>query len=175
MLTVNKKLAAVLVFAVFAACAFAQEAKQAGADPGALKQFTRSGKFNGVTLYFVLMNNKTVEALFQPPTMYAMRARANMATMLYVQGTPDKEGSLDTDFTLEQDGQTQAGTAHNIKNFKAGSLVKGERIDGILQFEKKIDLAHAFVVKNAEGAVEFQLTPEALKMLEPPAAQPDKK
>jgi hypothetical protein len=171
---VIKKSAVVVVFAVFALCAVAQEAKQASPDPSALKQFTRSGKFNGVTLYFVLMNNKTVEALFQPPTMYAMRARANMATMLYVQGTPEKDGSLDIDFTLEQDGQAQTGTAHNIKNFKAGSMAKGERIDGILQFEKKIDPSHAFVVKNAEGAVEFQLTPEALKMLEPPQAQPDK-
>ena len=174
MLAVIKKSVAVLVFAVFALCVFAQEAKQAAPDPSALKQFTRSGKFDGITLYFVLMNNKTVEALFQPPTMYAMRARANMATMLYVQGTPDKDGSLNTDFTLEQDGQSQEGTAHNIKNFKAGSVVKGERIDGILQFEKKIDPGHAFVVKNSEGAVEFQLTPEALKMLEPPPAQPDK-
>jgi hypothetical protein len=175
MLAVIKKSVAVLVFAVFALCAFAQEAKQAAPDPSALKQFTRSGKFNGITLYFVLMNNKTVEALFQPPTMYAMRARANMATMLYVQGTPDKDGSLNTDFTLEQDGLSQTGTAHNIKNFAAGSVAKGERIDGILQFEKKIDPSHAFVVKNTEGAVEFQLTPEALKLLEPPPAQPQQK
>ena len=170
----KKSAAVVLLFAVFALISVAQE-QQPAQDPNVLKQFTRAAKFNGVTLYFVHMNNRTVEALFQAPTKYAMRARANMATMLYVQGTPEKEVNLNTDFMLEQDGQTTAGTAHNIKNFKAGAVPKGERIDGILQFDTKIDLTHPFLIRNADASVEFKLSPEALKMLAPqqqPQANP---
>jgi hypothetical protein len=162
---VVKKSAIVLLFMVFTCLGAAQE--QPAQDPGVLQQFTRSGKFNGVTLFFVYMNNRTVEALFQAPTKYAMRARANMSTMMYVQGTPDKEASLNTDFVLEQDGQTTGGTAHNIKNFKAGTVPKGERIDGIIQFETKVNPSHPFTVRNADALVEFKLSPEALKLLEP--------
>jgi len=165
---VKKTLATVLFCILVATCAFAQEADQ---NATALKQFTRSADFNGVTLFLVHMNNRTVEALFQAPTKYSMRARANMSTMIYVQGTPDKDVSLSTDFVLEQDGDTTPGTTHNIKNFAAGAVAKGERIDGIIQFEKKVDITHPFTIKNGETAVEFKLSGDALKMLEP--ATPD--
>jgi hypothetical protein len=165
---VIKRLAIFLLLAGSACPGFSQQAPPPEQNANALKQFTRSGKFNDITLFFVHMNNRTVEALFQAPTKYSMRARANMATMLYVQGTPDKDGNLTTTFTLEQDGQTTPGTIHNIKNFKEGAVVKGERIDGIIQFEKKVDLSHAFTISNGETSVEFNLAPDALKLLEAP-------
>ena len=168
----SKKPAIVMILLLSATLAFAQEAAQ---DPNVLKSFTRSGKFKGVTLFFVHMNNKTVEALFQAPTKYSMRARANMATMLYVQGTPDEDGTLNTEFTLEQKGQTTNGTPVNVKNFKAGPVVKGERIDGIIQFETKVDLSQPFTVKNADAEVEFKLESDALKLLEPPKPEGEAK
>jgi len=163
---VKKMILAILLCALSASYAAPQNAAEENA--AALKQFTRSAEFSGVTLFFVHMNNRTVEALFQAPTKYSMRARANMSTMLYVQGTPEKETALTTDFVLVQDGQTTPGTSHNIKNFSTGTVPKGERIDGILQFEMKIDPAHSFTIKNGDSSVEFKLSDEALKMLEPP-------
>ena len=167
----SKSIASVLLSVAFVSSGFSLKAQQSGDTSSAIKQFTRSGKFSGITLYFVHMNNRTVEALFQAPTKYSMRARANMATMLYVQGTPDKDVTLATDFVLEQDGQTMNGTPFNIKNFQAGAVPKGERIDGIVQFEKKVDLSHPFTIKNGGDSIEFSLSPEALKLLEPPPQQ----
>jgi len=162
---VYRKILIVGLCALFASLALAQDASQ---NADAIKQFTRSGKIDGITLYFVHINNRTVDALFEAPTKYSMRARANMSTLLYVQGMPDSDANLTTEFVLEQDGQATSGTVHNIKNFKAGAVPKGERIDGIIQFETKLDLAHPFKIKHGDESVEFKLSREALKMLEPP-------
>ena len=143
--------------------AVAQEADKAAV----LKEFTRTGTYDGVTLSFVHLNDRTVEILFQAPGKYALRARANMSTMLYVQGTPEKDVKVDTNFSLVQSGETTKGTTQNIKNFE-GTAVKGQRIDGIVQFDRKIDVAKEFEIKNGATTVKFKLTPEALKLLQKP-------
>lgn len=141
-----------------------------------LKEFTRSVQLDGITLSFVLLNDRTVDALFEAPGKYSMRARARMATTFYVQGTPDKDIKIDTKFTVEQDGETVAGTASNIKNFTdGGAVAKGARIDGILELGKKIDVSHAFKIKNGHSSVDFKLSSDALKLMQPipnPAAAP---
>ena len=136
-------------------------------DPSILKEFTRSVKLDNLVMNFVLINDKTADVLFQPPGKYAIRARARMSTLLYLQGTPDKDlKQVDTQFKCEQDGQTMNGTAMNIKNFEGNAVAKGTRIEGLIQFEKKIDPTHAFKVHNANMSVEFKLSPEALKIME---------
>jgi hypothetical protein len=133
-----------------------------------LKEFTRTAQVDGLTLSFVHLNNRTVDVLFEAPGKYALRARASQSTMFYVQGTPEKDVQLDTKFVMEQDGQTFQGVAQNIKNFQSETaLAKGERIDGLLHFARKIDPSHEFTVKNAAYVVMFKLTPEALQMLQP--------
>src|SRR6478672_7103271 len=91
-------------------------AAQAPPAPGtnALVDYTRPIKYDGLNLSVLLVNNRTVEVLFQAPTKYSMRARANQQTVLYIQGTPQKEVDLSTAFTIEQDGQSMPGTATNI-------------------------------------------------------------
>ena len=99
-----------------------------------------------------------------------------MATTFFVQGTTEKDMQLDTKFVVEQDGITLTGAAHNIKNFTSGAVSKGIRIDGILELEKKVNPTHPFKIKGAHNSgVEFNLTPEALKLLEPlaPSAPPE--
>ena len=89
-----------------------------------------------------------------------------MGTLFYVQGTPEKGvEQLNMKFTMEQDGETVDGTTLNIKNFEGGAVAKGIRIDGLLQFEKKLDLSHAFKIRNAKTTVEFKLSRDALKLL----------
>ncbi len=159
------------ICALFAFVAAAQEqtppqAPEAKPDPSILKEFTRSVSVNGIMMNFVLVNDKTVEILFQAPSKYSLRARARMSTLFYVQGTPDKDvDQVNTKFTMEQDGQTVDGTVINIKNFEGGAVTKGNRIDGLLQFEKKLDLTREFKIKGSKAVVDFKLSPDALKLL----------
>ena len=146
---------------------------QAPAQPAnganVLADYMRQIKYDGLTLSVLLVNNKTVEVLFQAPTKYSMRARANQQTVLYVQGTPSKEIDLNNAFTIEQDGQTMTGTSTSIKNFVGGKVPAGQRIDGIVEFPKKVDLSKSFTVHNGTaGAVQFVLTDAAIKALAPP-------
>jgi len=132
-----------------------------------LKEFTRIGTVDGVSFSFVHLNDRTVDILFAAPGKYAIRARANQGTLIYIQGVPEKEVQMGASFSLEQDGQSYPGTKQNIKNF-AGTAPKGERIDGLIQFEKKIDPSHDFTLKSGKTGVLFHLSPEALKLLEKP-------
>ena len=133
-----------------------------------LKEFTRSVQIDGMILSFVLLNDRTVDALFEAPGKYSMRARARMGTTFYVQGTPEKDVKIDTGFTVEQDGESVKGTSSNIKNFTDGGLVaKGTRVDGVVELGKKLNLAHSFKIKGKNSTVEFKLSPEAIKLMEP--------
>lgn len=139
-----------------------------------LKDFTRILKGgDGLQLSLVHLNDKTVPIMFQPPTLYSMRVRARMNTLLYVQGTPQKEVELDTsNFTIQQGNETVAAKAVNIKHFEKGKVAKGDRIDGVLEFEKLIDVSKPFTVKHGADSVEFKFTDDQLKAMAPPPASP---
>jgi hypothetical protein len=147
------------------------QAAPAPPAPGqnALVDYTRQIKYDGLTLSVLLVNNRTVELLFQAPAKYSMRARANQQTVLYIQGTPTKDFDLTNTFSIEQGGETLTGTPTSIKNFTNGKVPAGQRIDGIVEFSKKIDISKPFTVKNGKGEVQFVLTPEAVKALQPAA------
>jgi hypothetical protein len=156
-----------ICFIALLSFAFAQEMDKTAM----LKEYTRTATLDGVSLSFVHLNSRTVDVLFEAPGKYALRARASQSTMLYVQGMPEKDIMVDTKFFLEQGGQKSEGMVQNIKNLQSTTMVpKGERIDGIIHFTKKVDLTQEFTVGNANGSVAFKLSPEALKMLEPPKA-----
>jgi len=145
-------------------------AAQPPANPtgNVLAEYMRPIKYDGLTLNVLLVNNRTVEVLFQAPTKYSMRARANQQTVLYIQGTPSKDFNLTTAFTIEQDGETLTGKSTSIKNFVDGKVAPGQRIDGIVEFPKKIDISKPFTVKNGTaGSVQFVLTADAIKALAP--------
>jgi hypothetical protein len=154
--------------ALAGASAMAQNADPSEAQKTAIiSEFTRSAKMDGVTLSFVLLNNKTVEALFSGEGKYAMRARANMATMFYVQGVPEKNIKLNPQFEVEQDGQTYKGETINMKNLQSGDVAKGTRIEGLIQLSRKIDLNQPFKVRCIHNpSADFRLSPETLKLLE---------
>jgi hypothetical protein len=166
-----RKIVAVFLCLCLGSIAWAQDPGQAQAQDSKakqalLKEFSRSERMGNVVLSFVLLNSKTVEVLFSAPGKFAMQARANQATTFYVVGKPDKDITLDTNFVVEQDGQTINGSAVNIKNFEAGPVSKGQRIDGIFQLERKIDVTHAFKIKGSKSTLDFKLSSAALKELE---------
>jgi hypothetical protein len=157
----------IIVSVLFVGLAVAQQPQtaQQRADNDALKEFTRSLKMDGLILNFVHLNNRTVELLFEGPTMYSMRARANQSTLVYVQGTPEKEIELDTNYVMEFEGDSIAGTSHNIKYFEEGTVPAGERIDGLIIFSTQVDLHEPFKIRGQNGSVTFLLSENALRML----------
>ncbi len=171
-----KNVVVIALVCVFAATlATAQENN----NQSVLKEFTRSGSGEGLVWSFVLLNDRTVDVLFTAPGKYAMRARANQSTTFYVQATPEKDSQLDNKFEVEQNGKTFAATSHNIKNFGPGFVTKGNRIDGIVQLDSKLDLAQPFKIRGANNfALEFKLSAEAVHLAQPvppPTAAPTPK
>jgi hypothetical protein len=161
-----KKIAVFAILCFLAATLGAVYSRTTRSDTKALlNDFTRSGKIDGTNLSFVLLNNKTVELLFTPPGMYQIRARASQATAFYVLGAAEKKMTLDKKFIVEQDGEKFDCEMINIENFTGGDIAKGQKIKGILQLSKKLNLSHPFVIKSAQDALEFRLTEEALKEL----------
>jgi hypothetical protein len=123
-----------------------------------LKPFTAVLTTEGLPLALILVNDKTAPVLFQPPTLYAIRARASQQTTLYVQGMADKSMDFDTsNFTIEQAGSASAtGQPTSIHNFTKGKvkLMKGDRIDGLLTFDKMFNMNQPFTVKHGKDMVQ---------------------
>ena len=115
-------------------------------------------------LTIIIVNDKTAPVLFQPPTLYSIRARAAEKTTLYVQGVTKQNTELDTtNFTLEQGGASDPGTPTSIKNFTKGKvkLFEGDRVDGLVTFSKLFSTAQPFTVKHGKDAVQFTPVVEA--------------
>jgi hypothetical protein len=166
------------LFAIIAICALscclgsALGADQTASAPNAadqaktLKEFTLSADMDGITLYFVLVNNKTLDTLFSGTGKYAIRARANASTMFFVKGVPDKDIDFNPEFTFEQNGKTIEATTSSIKNLKAGPVSKGTQVEGLIQLAEKLDLSQPFkIVDSRKASAQFQLSPEALQLL----------
>jgi hypothetical protein len=172
-LTSRRNLVVAVLLALSSAVLMAQDSAQAVPEQSAaqrsaiLKEFTRAAKMDGVTLSFVLLNNKTVDVLFTGEGRYSIRARANGATTFYVQGVPQKDITFDPHFVVEQDGKTFDGVAINISNLKAGDVAKGDQIRGLIQLSQKIDISKPFKIKGVQNvSADFNLTREAIRHLE---------
>ena len=75
------------------------------AQDNAQKRLSKIMSSDEISLNIMHLNAKTVPVLFQPPTLYSMRARAGQKTMVYVQTVVENNGELDTtNFVLEQGG-----------------------------------------------------------------------
>lgn len=132
-----------------------------------MREFTRTAKGDGLIYNFVLLNNRTVDLLFSEESKYAMRARANMATVFYVQGITEKDTVLNPQFEVIQDGKTIPVETVNMKNLQAGPLAKGTRISGLIQLSQKINVTQPFVIKSGKNAsAEFKLSQNAIRLME---------
>jgi len=131
-----------------------------------IEALERSVRTNGIKFRFVLLNNDTVESLFQGAGKYSIRARANMTTVFYVGIRPERDAYLNTNFFVEQDGRTYTSEAIDIQNFKPGPVTKGTKIDGLLQLNEKINVMRPFVIKDSAGfSLPFELSPDALRLM----------
>jgi hypothetical protein len=134
-------------------------------DSGKMVQiFSESLRTDGGTLQVIILNDRTVEALFgASPAKAAFRTKARMTGVLLVQGTAGKDFDLKPDVTLVQKGETLQGKATSMKNFTAGKVTKGAQIQGLVEFPKKIDLYEPFKVTLGEQSVEFKLNADDVR------------
>jgi len=132
-----------------------------------MKEYSRVLPGIDVTLTLVHVNDRTAPLLFQPPTLYSMRARAKETTMLYVQGRVARDIEMDTtNFSIEQGSDKSTGVPTNIENFAKGNKVKvplGGQINGLLVFPKLFDVSKAFTVRHDRDLVEFKFSAEQVK------------
>ncbi len=134
-------------------------------DPGKMVQmFSQSLRTAGGNLQVVVLNDRTVEALFgASPAKAAFRTKARMTSVLFVQGTVNKEFEFKPDVTVVQKGETLQGKATSMKNFTAGKIAKGQQIQGLVELPKKLDLYETFKVTIGGESVEFNLNEDDLR------------
>jgi hypothetical protein len=152
---------AVLVVSALPSAAAAQNA----ADPAKMVQmFSAPLKLDGGTMQVVILNDRTVEALFpESPAKAALRTKGRMTTVFFVQGKATKDFEFDPTVKVEQKGKTFEGKASSMKNFVAGKVPKGESIQGMVELPEKIDLYEPFKVTLAGKTVEFRLNQDDVR------------
>jgi hypothetical protein len=131
-----------------------------------MKAFTRVLPSDTLPLSLMHLNDTTLPLIFQPPTLYAMRARAKEATEFYVQGTAKKASTLDTtNFTITQGEESVTSVPVNIKHFEKGNvaLAQNDKVDGVLVFSKLVDVTQPFTIKHGKDAVKVEFTKDQLK------------
>ena len=142
------------------ACAIPLIAGAQQVDPGKIIQiFSQAARTDGGNLQIILLNDRTVEALFgASPAKAAFRTKARMTTVFFVQGTTTKDFEFNPELTVVQKGETLQGKATSMKNFTAGKVAKGQPIQGLVELPKSVDLYEPFKVTIAGETVDFRLS-----------------
>jgi hypothetical protein len=156
----------VFALLVIAACALpALTDAQMSADNAKMVQnFSSQVRTDGGTLQVILLNDRTVDALF--PTSAAKAAfktKARMTTVFFVQGSVTKEFDFDPAATVVQKGETLTGKNSGMKNFTGGKIAKGEQILGMVELPKKLDLYEPFKFTISGKTTEFRLNEDDVR------------
>ena len=149
----------VLALLAVAACALPVFVSAQQVDNGKMLQaFSAQGRADWGNLQVVLLNDRTVEALFgTSPAKAAFRTKARMTSVFFIQGTANKEFELTPDVTVTQKGETLTGKVTPMKNFAGGKVSKGDQIQALAELPKKLDLYETFKVTVGDTTVDFNL------------------
>jgi hypothetical protein len=129
-----------------------------------LQMFSQSVRTDGGNLQVVILNDRTVDAVFgASPAKAAFRTKARMTSVFFVQGTASKEFDFKPEVSVVQKGETLAGKATSMKNFTGGKVAKGEVIQGLVELPKKLDLYEPFKFTISGESVEFRLNQDDLR------------
>jgi hypothetical protein len=156
-------------FAVLAVLACATPSfllAQSAADPAKMLQiFSAPIKTDGGQFQVIILNDRTVEALFsQSPAKAAFRTKSRMTAVFWVQGIATKDFEFKPDATLTQKGDTMEGKPTPVsKNFAGGKIAKGEKVQGLIEFPKKIDLFEPFKITMNGQTAEFRLNEDDVR------------
>jgi hypothetical protein len=137
-------------------------------DSRLLNEFSRTSYFGGAKLSFVLLNDKTIDMLFKGASRDTIKSKIESGMAFYITGIVEKDTKMNTNFIMSQGEEKFVGSVmNNIKNLADGVITKGEKVSGILKFEKKVNLTKIFTLKNTEGYVDFKITDAALRNVAP--------
>ena len=154
----------VLGLLVAVACVLPVLAAGQGDHAKMLQAFSAQGRAEWGNLQVIVLNDRTVDALFgTSPAKAAFRTKARMTTVLFVQGTSKKEFELTPEVSVMQKGETLTGKVTPMKNFAAGKVAKGEQIQGLVELEKKLDLYEPFKVTVSGQSVDFNLRDDDIR------------
>jgi hypothetical protein len=153
-----KKAFALLV--VLACAAPSLLVAQPNVDPSKiLAAFSSTIRTAGGEFMITVLQDRTIDPLFgTSPSRFAIRARARMATILFIQGVASKEFEFKPDVTVVQKGETLEGKASSIKNFTAGKVAKGASVQGLVELPKKLNLYDPFKVMMGGQTAEFNIS-----------------
>jgi hypothetical protein len=154
----------VLALLVVAACALPVAIGAQGDNAKMLQMFSSQSRTDWGNLQVIVLNDRTVEALFgQSPAKAAFRTKARMTSVFFVQGTVNKEFELKPEVSVVQKGETLAGKVTSMKNFAGGKVAKGETLQGLVELPKKIDLFEPFKVTVGGDTVDFRLIADDIR------------
>lgn len=154
-----------LMYLVVAACVLPVVAGAQQVDNAKMIQaFSAQSRTDSGNLQVVVLNDRTVEALFgQSAAKAAFRTKARMTSVLFVQWTVNKEFEFKPEVTVTQKGESQTGKATPMKNFGGGKVPKGEMIQGLVELPKKLDLYEPFKVTVSGQNVDFNLNDDDVR------------
>lgn len=156
----------VLALLVVAACALpvVTGAQQSADNAKMVQAFSAQARPDWGTLQVILLNDRTVEALFgTSPAKAAFRTKARMTSVFFVQGTANKAFELNPEITVSQKGETLPGKVTPMKNFAAGKVGKGDQLQALVELTKKVDLYEPFKVTVGGQAVDFNLNEDDVR------------
>jgi hypothetical protein len=139
---------------------------QSASDPAKMLQiFSAPIKTDGGPFQIVILNDRTVDALFgQSPAKAAFRTKSRMTAVFWVQGSASKDFDFKPDATLTQKGETMEAKPTPVsKNFVAGKINKGEKVQGLLEFPKKVELFEPFKITMNGQSAEFRLNEDDVR------------
>jgi hypothetical protein len=139
---------------------------QSATDPAKMLQiFSAPIKTDGGEFQIIILNDRTVEALFaQSPAKAAFKTKARMTAVFWVQGTANKEFTFDPAATITVKGETMEGKPTPVsKNFVPGKIAKGEKVQGMVEFPKKVDLYVPFKFTMNGQSAEFRLNEDDVR------------
>ena len=157
----------VILGVLLLAMAPAQDSTDSNDSKELLKQATFAVDTDYATFNFILLTNKTVDALFSGPQKYAIRANANQTTVFYVHGIAKKDVDFEPSFEIQQNVRSIKTKPVNIENFKAGPIKEGTKFKGLLQLIQKLNLYEPFTIQDEKNRYQqFQYSWEAIELME---------
>jgi hypothetical protein len=155
----------VLALVVVVACALPVFLAAQQVDNAKMIQaFSAQGRADWGNVQVIVLNDRTVEALFgTSPAKAAFRTKARMTTVFFVQGTANKEFEVKPEVTVSQKGETLTGKVTPMKNFAGGKVAKGEQLQGLVELPAKLDLYQPFKVTVGGQGVDFNLNDDDVR------------